>query len=133
MGEAFSQRRKCVLRLTIATTLSHLLLEGPACLTFAAAALNGAEMNNNRIFCILNHFNNLGSLINATIPFFVFLICNEQFRSLSVIYLKAQSEFRREKRAALLAVALNQRSRAGGSQVDRSFAGQMLIGKVSNL
>uniref|UniRef100_A0A914RZS1 Uncharacterized protein n=1 Tax=Parascaris equorum TaxID=6256 RepID=A0A914RZS1_PAREQ len=31
LGEAFSQRRKCVIRMTVATTLSHLLLEGPAC------------------------------------------------------------------------------------------------------
>lgn len=52
---------------------------------------------------------------------------------MSTIYLKAQTELRKEKRAALLAVALNQQSRAGNSQADRSFAGQMLIGKVSNL
>lgn len=30
LGQAFSQRRKCVIRLTVATTGSHLLLEGPA-------------------------------------------------------------------------------------------------------
>jgi len=41
LGEAFSQRRRCVLRLTIATTLSHLLLEGPALITFGAVVLKG--------------------------------------------------------------------------------------------
>jgi hypothetical protein len=122
------------LRLTIATTLSHLLFEGPAFLTFAAAAMRGAESDqHNTTMCILNHVNNLLSIINSTIPFFVFLLCNEQFRHMSTIYLKAQTELRKEKRAALLAVALNQQSRAGNSQADRSFAGQMLIGKVSNL
>ncbi|VDM79501.1 unnamed protein product [Strongylus vulgaris] len=39
LGEAFSQRRKCVIRMTVATTVSHLLLEGPATLTHAAVAL----------------------------------------------------------------------------------------------
>jgi hypothetical protein len=99
-----------------------------------AAALRGAESDeHSQTTCILTHINNLLSIVNATIPFFVFLACNEQFRHMSTIYLKAQTELRREKRAALLAVALNQPSRVGGSQADRSFAGQMLIGKVSNL
>jgi hypothetical protein len=44
LGESFSQRRRCVIRLTVATTLSHLLLEGPALATFAAAALKGTAM-----------------------------------------------------------------------------------------
>ncbi|VDL70957.1 unnamed protein product [Nippostrongylus brasiliensis] len=39
LGEAFSQRRRCVIRMTVATTVSHLLLEGPATLTHAAVAL----------------------------------------------------------------------------------------------
>lgn len=52
---------------------------------------------------------------------------------MSTIYIKAQTEFRREKRSALLAIALNGRNRAGsGSQIERSFAGQALMGKMSN-
>lgn len=36
----------------------------------------------------MNHTNNLLSVINATIPFFVFLICNQQFRRMSIIFLR---------------------------------------------
>ncbi|CAD5215756.1 unnamed protein product [Bursaphelenchus okinawaensis] len=124
LGEAFSQRRRCVIRLTVATTLSHLLFEGPALLTFGAAAIKGTDSDqHNLTICILNHTNNLLSVINATIPFFVFLACNQQFRNMSTIYLKAQTELRREKREALMAQALN-RSRLGGT-VNHS--------KISNL
>ncbi|VDP12563.1 unnamed protein product [Onchocerca flexuosa] len=88
-GESFSQRRKCVIRMTVATTLSHLLLEGPALLTFAAVARKGAdssEHDNN--ICILAHGNNLLSVINAATPFFVFLAFNEQFRRMSLAFIR---------------------------------------------
>ncbi|OZC08153.1 hypothetical protein X798_04846 [Onchocerca flexuosa] len=88
-GESFSQRRKCVIRMTVATTLSHLLLEGPALLTFAAVARKGAdssEHGNN--ICILAHGNNLLSVINAATPFFVFLAFNEQFRRMSLAFIR---------------------------------------------
>ncbi|VDN06188.1 unnamed protein product [Thelazia callipaeda] len=89
LGKAFSQRRKCVIRMTVTTTLSHLLLEGPALLTFAAAAEKGANSSDHgNNICILTHGNNLLSVINATIPFFVFLACNEQFRRMSVVFIQ---------------------------------------------
>uniref|UniRef100_A0A915DWU6 G-protein coupled receptors family 1 profile domain-containing protein n=1 Tax=Ditylenchus dipsaci TaxID=166011 RepID=A0A915DWU6_9BILA len=88
LGEAFSQRRKCVIRMTCATTLSHLMLEGPALLTFGAVALKGASsQHHNANICIINNTNNLLSVINATIPFFVFVLCNQQFRKMSSVYL----------------------------------------------
>uniref|UniRef100_A0AC34FBE7 G-protein coupled receptors family 1 profile domain-containing protein n=1 Tax=Panagrolaimus sp. ES5 TaxID=591445 RepID=A0AC34FBE7_9BILA len=131
LGEAFSQRRKCVIRMTVTTTLSHLLLEGPALLTFGAAALKGAgSEKHNTTMCILNHANNLLSVVNATIPFFVFLACNQQFRHMALVYLRAQTECHREKKQALLAQAAN-RVRIGTNE--RSYVDQTLIAKVSNI
>lgn len=69
--------------------MSHLLLEGPALLTFGAVASKGAfvQYHNTKI-CVMNHANNLLSVINATIPFFVFLVCNQQFRHMSTLFLR---------------------------------------------
>ncbi|KAI6201210.1 G-PROTEIN-RECEP-F1-2 domain-containing protein [Aphelenchoides besseyi] len=124
-GKTFSQRRRCVLRLTVSTALSHLLLEGPAVLTYSVLAIKGTLKK----MCILNHIINFLSIINATIPFFVFLVCNQQFRQMSTIYLKAP----KETRATLMAMALNRSRNPGGSATERSFAGQVLIAKASNL
>ncbi|KAI1724545.1 hypothetical protein Ddc_05787 [Ditylenchus destructor] len=86
--KAFSQRRKCVIRMTCATTLCHLLFEGPALVTFGAVALKGASSHHHDSnICIINHANNLLSVFNATIPFFVFVGCNQQFRKMSLFYL----------------------------------------------
>lgn len=132
LGEAFSQRRKCVIRMTVATTLSYLLLEGPALLTFGAVAVKGAgSEKHNMNICILNHANNLLSIVNATIPFFVFLACNQQFRHMTFIYLRAQTECHREKKQALLAQAAN-RIRST-RDTERSYVDQTLIAKVSNI
>uniref|UniRef100_A0A915PN59 G-protein coupled receptors family 1 profile domain-containing protein n=1 Tax=Setaria digitata TaxID=48799 RepID=A0A915PN59_9BILA len=88
-GESFSQRRKCVIRMTVATTLSHLMLEGPALLTFAAVARKGANSSDHgNNICILAHGNNLLSVINAATPFFVFLAFSEQFRRMSLVYIQ---------------------------------------------
>uniref|UniRef100_A0A7E4VLQ2 G_PROTEIN_RECEP_F1_2 domain-containing protein n=1 Tax=Panagrellus redivivus TaxID=6233 RepID=A0A7E4VLQ2_PANRE len=132
LGEAFSQRRKCVIRMTVATTVSHLLFEGPALLTFGAAALKGAgSESHNTTTCILNHANNLLSMVNATIPFFVFLACNQQFRHMTLVYLRAQFECSREKKKALLAQA-SSRIRTT-RDTERSFIDQTLIAKVSTI
>uniref|UniRef100_A0A8R1DZ36 G_PROTEIN_RECEP_F1_2 domain-containing protein n=1 Tax=Caenorhabditis japonica TaxID=281687 RepID=A0A8R1DZ36_CAEJA len=39
LGATFSQRRKCVIRMTVATTATHLFFEGPATLTHSASAI----------------------------------------------------------------------------------------------
>ena len=118
--------------MTVTTTLSHLLLEGPALLTFGAAALKGAgSEKHNTTMCILNHANNLLSVVNATIPFFVFLACNQQFRHMTLVYLRAQTECHREKKQALLAQAAN-RIRMGRDN-ERSYVDQTLIAKASNI
>ncbi|VDK47963.1 unnamed protein product [Anisakis simplex] len=136
LGEAFSQRRKCVIRMTVATTLSHLLLEGPALLTFGAAALKGTPFdrvrlislllselnavvsnfgsgsaNHNTTMCMLNHGNNLLSVLNATIPFFVFLACNEQFRHMTCIYVKAHLILNQARKHTFIAETACRRQR----------------------
>ncbi|VDO23401.1 unnamed protein product [Heligmosomoides polygyrus] len=40
------------------------------------------------MMCVLNNAINILSIVNATIPFFVFLLCNEQFRHMTVMFLK---------------------------------------------
>lgn len=73
----------------MATTLAHLLLEGPALLTFAAAALKGSKTDRHDVtMCLLNTGNNFLSIVNATIPFFLYLACNEQFRRMTFVYLR---------------------------------------------
>jgi hypothetical protein len=89
LGESFSQRRRCVIRITVATTVAHLLLEGPALLTFAAAALKGSKTERHDVaMCLLNTGNNFLSIVNATIPFFLYLACNDQFRRMTFVYLR---------------------------------------------
>lgn len=133
LGEAFSQRRKCVIRLTVATTLSHLLLEGPALLTFGAAAIKGASSEqHNLAMCVINHMCNLLSVVNATIPFFVFLACNQQFRQMCIVYLKAQAECNETKKQVLLAQAVG-RCRNGRDNNERSYVEQTLLVKASNI
>ncbi|KAL3103088.1 hypothetical protein niasHS_002274 [Heterodera schachtii] len=91
LGQSFSQRRKCVIRLTVATTVSHLLLEGPAALGYAFFALRGASMPDQREWmCALTASNNVLSALNATIPFFLFLFCSAQFRQMSVLGIKSR-------------------------------------------
>ncbi|GMT36939.1 hypothetical protein PFISCL1PPCAC_28236, partial [Pristionchus fissidentatus] len=104
MGETFSQRRKCVIRMTVSTTLSHLLLEGPAVLTYSFAALTSGQ-NVEFLWCVINHAINLASAVNATIPFFVFLLCSEQFRHMTTVYIKAHMERDKDRRQHILSQA----------------------------
>ncbi|CAP36254.2 Protein CBG18923 [Caenorhabditis briggsae] len=119
LGDSFTQRRKCVLRLTASTTFTHLILEGPATLTHSASAIQGD--NYSYLMCILNHGNNLASLVNATIPFFVFLICNEQFRHMALMYIKAMVECDPVKRQSYFVLAGQRCSRMSRVETDRSF------------
>ncbi|CAD6184991.1 unnamed protein product [Caenorhabditis auriculariae] len=131
LGEAFSQRRKCVIRMTVATTLSHLLLEGPATLTHAASAVQGEDYS--LMLCVLNHGNNLLSLVNATIPFFVFLLYNEQFRHMTCMYLKALMQTDKAKRKAFLSQAAMRCGRVSRVETERSFVETRLYSKGSNV
>jgi hypothetical protein len=54
---------------------------------------------------MLNAGNNLLSVLNATLPFFVFLACSQQFRRMTLIFLQAQSQCEERKRRDLLASA----------------------------
>lgn len=65
------------------------MLEGPALLTFAAAALKGSKTERHDVaMCLLNTGNNFLSIVNATIPFFLYLACNDQFRRMTFVYLR---------------------------------------------
>ncbi len=76
-----SARKRTVLRITFVTTLCHLIFEGPALCVFAMAAIRGSRASRHEdIFCLLHVVTNFLSAVNATIPFFLFLCCNQQFR-----------------------------------------------------
>ncbi|WKY16901.1 hypothetical protein Q1695_001481 [Nippostrongylus brasiliensis] len=134
LGEAFSQRRRCVIRMTVATTVSHLLLEGPATLTHAAVALKGASSSEHHyMMCVLNNAINILSIVNATIPFFVFLLCNEQFRHMTVMYLKAHLQMDSARKKTYLSQAGMRCSRVSRIENERSFVETRLLSKGSNL
>lgn len=134
LGEAFSQRRKCVIRMTVATTVSHLLLEGPATLTHAAVALKGASSSEHHyMMCVLNNAINILSIVNATIPFFVFLLCNEQFRHMTVMFLKAHLQVDSARKKTYLSQAGMRCSRVSRMDNERSFVETRLLSKASNL
>ncbi|KAI6214874.1 G-PROTEIN-RECEP-F1-2 domain-containing protein [Aphelenchoides besseyi] len=122
-GKTFSQRRRCVLRLTVSTALSHLLLEGPAVLTYSVLAIKGTLKKNVRSQSYYQ-FSVDYQRDNTFFSSFSY-----QFRQMSTIYLKAP----KETRATLMAMALNRSRNPGGSATERSFAGQVLIAKASNL
>ncbi|CAJ0949813.1 unnamed protein product, partial [Mesorhabditis belari] len=134
LGDAFSQRRKCVIRLTVATTMSHLLLEGPATLTHAAAAIDGSE--HPHMWCVLTHMNNFLSLLNATIPFFVFFVCSEQFRHMTQMYVMAILHWKdkSQKHAYLLQAGMRPRAfRSTGTGTEVTMAETHLLSKVSHV
>ncbi|EFP11150.1 hypothetical protein GCK72_017912 [Caenorhabditis remanei] len=131
LGETFSQRRKCVIRMTVATTLTHLVFEGPATLTHSASAIQGD--NYSYLMCLLNHGNNLASLVNATIPFFVFLFCNQQFRHMTVMYIKAVIQTDQVKRKSYFSQAGMRCGRMSRIETDRSMAETRLVSRPSNV
>jgi len=67
---------------------SHTGKELGQSLTNQHVNLQGSNITS--LICVLNQANNLLSVVNATIPFFVFLMCNEQFKYMTVTYLKAR-------------------------------------------
>ncbi|EGT47016.1 hypothetical protein CAEBREN_04122 [Caenorhabditis brenneri] len=131
LGETFSQRRKCVIRMTVATSATHLFFEGPATLTHSASAFQGD--NYGELMCLLNHGNNLGSLVNATIPFFVFLFCNQQFRHMTVMYVKAALETDEVKRKSYYSQAGMRFGRMSRIETERSMAESRLVSRPSNV
>ena len=80
-----------MIRLTVATAISHLLLEGPGTVCYILFAIHGADVRAQaKWVCVLSSINNVLSALNASIPFFLFLICSSQFRHMSVVYIKQQ-------------------------------------------
>ena len=81
LGSTFSRRRKCILRLTFALAISHLVFEGPASCSFLLGAIYGSSQKKSfENLCIANVVTNFLTVFNAAIPFYLFLIVNRQFR-----------------------------------------------------
>ncbi len=87
LGQAFSEGRKCVIRLTFATTLAHLVLEGPGLITVILAAIYGSSAQSQKEAiktCLIPVITNFLASFNAAIPFFLYLLCNKEFRKLAL-------------------------------------------------
>jgi hypothetical protein len=68
-----------------------LLLEGPGTLCYVLFAIRGADVQAQAGWvCVLSAANNVLSALNASIPFFLFLICSSQFRKMSAVYISQQ-------------------------------------------
>uniref|UniRef100_A0A915ILR9 G-protein coupled receptors family 1 profile domain-containing protein n=1 Tax=Romanomermis culicivorax TaxID=13658 RepID=A0A915ILR9_ROMCU len=79
----FSERKQCVTRMTMATTACHLVLELPAVLVYAVAAIYGPSfINHNRTMCLCHALSNFGNQLNASICFLIYASCSSKYRSL---------------------------------------------------
>uniref|UniRef100_A0A1I7UMT5 G_PROTEIN_RECEP_F1_2 domain-containing protein n=2 Tax=Caenorhabditis tropicalis TaxID=1561998 RepID=A0A1I7UMT5_9PELO len=89
--------------------------------------------NYSYLMCVLNHGNNLGSLVNATIPFFVFLFCNQQFRHMTFMYVKAVIQTDEVKRKSYFSQAGMRFGRMSRVETDRSMVETRLVSRPSNV
>lgn len=87
MGQRFSERRRCVLRITFATTLCTLVLQTPGLVVFASAAVRGSTLEQNFSFCTVNVVTTFLTILAAAAPFLVYLCLNETFRRLLFVQL----------------------------------------------
>lgn len=87
VGQCFSRRRRCVLRITITTTISYCILETPNLFVFLAVAWRGSSVESNESLCIVSLITNFLSISNATIPFVVYVSFNGTFRQLLFVQL----------------------------------------------
>lgn len=79
----YSERKRCVTRITLATTACELTLETPAVGIYAIAALYGPTfINENPIMCICHVLTNFANQLNASICFLIYLLCSAKFRQL---------------------------------------------------
>lgn len=87
MGQCFSTRRRCVLRITITTTICYCVFETPNLIVFLAVAWRGSSVEENESLCIVSLITNFLSISNATIPFVVYVSFNRTFRQLLFVQL----------------------------------------------
>jgi len=80
---SFSSRKRSVLLITYATLLCHLIFESPNLVISLIAAFGDAG-DQAHPMCVANLVGNLLSMANATIPFFVYFCCSQQFREMLV-------------------------------------------------
>lgn len=138
MGQNFSQRRRCVVRITITTTVCYLVLETPNLVMFLTAAVRGSAYENNQSLCVVSVITNFLAMLNAVVPFFVYVTFNGTFRQLLIVQV-----------APLLGITVPDRTRngydmevsrlTGNSQQNSIIRGYVVgtntgrLSKVSNL
>lgn len=81
---AAAEQKRCVTRLTLATTICFLVLESPQSLIFTVAAINGSA-NLNSQYKMISSITNIISMVNTTLPFFVYLACSHRFRQICTL------------------------------------------------
>lgn len=87
MGQNFSQRRRCVVRITITTTVCYIILETPNLIMFFTAAIRGSAIENNESLCFVSVVTNFLAMLNSVVPFFVYVSFNGTFRELLILQL----------------------------------------------
>lgn len=80
---SFSSRKRSVLLITYATLLCHLIFESPNLVISLIAAFDDAGEQSHSM-CLANLTGNLLSMGNATMAFFVYFLCSQQFREMLV-------------------------------------------------
>jgi len=85
-GEKHSRRsgsyKRCVTLLTVTTSVCHLMFETPGTTVFfLAGLLEGTDQTVKEPMCRASVAGNFFSIVNATLPFFLYLVCVETFRN----------------------------------------------------
>lgn len=79
----YSERKRCVTRITLATTACELTLETPAMGVYAVAALYGPTfINEDPVMCVCHIITNFANQLNASVCFLIYLLCSAKFRQL---------------------------------------------------
>lgn len=77
-----SSYKKCVTLLTVTTSFCHLLFETPGMVVFfLAGLLDNTDTAVKDPLCRASLAGNFFGIINATLPFFLYLVCVETFRN----------------------------------------------------
>lgn len=82
-GGRFTNLKKCILRITFLTTLTHLLLECPQSVMYFAAAFRGSSDIQSDLAlsdCNLAVITNFLSMTNAAVPFLLYTSSSRKFR-----------------------------------------------------
>lgn len=77
------ERKQCVTRITMATTICHLVLESPAIALNVIAAFYGPTlMMTDYTMCVCHSLTNLASQMNASICCLIYVSCSDKYRAI---------------------------------------------------